>query len=162
MFINNPKAFAEWFNKKYPAAYRQITVEDVNTMAVCGLICRERYYSKSKDGKTVKTVLQYEQVILNHDKRIEILNADRAVRCTRCGSLFFSIFDYEKEKTDKFCPDCVLQSERKRIKRLLKISKLVKEVLQIKIDPADLGITDELYDDLFDDVEGTFKEKREK
>ncbi len=153
MLITTAEEFAKWFNETNPTTYRRITAKDVNTMAVCGLICREGYYSKSKDGKTVKTLLQYEQIILNHDKRAEILIADRAVCCTRCGSLFFSNFDYEKEKTEKFCPTCVLRSERKKIKSLLKISKLVEEVVQIKINPADLGITDELYDDLFDDIE---------
>ncbi|MFC1938452.1 hypothetical protein ACFLWH_02210, partial [Chloroflexota bacterium] len=61
MYSTNPKAFADWFNLKYPGAYRSITTNDIADMTTCGLIGRYRYYSPSQDGETIRAVLQYEQ-----------------------------------------------------------------------------------------------------
>jgi hypothetical protein len=63
MFINTPETFAEWFNVTYPSSYRKITGEDVRDLTVCGLIYRDgRYFSRDKDGETIRAILQYEQM----------------------------------------------------------------------------------------------------
>jgi DNA-directed RNA polymerase subunit RPC12/RpoP len=110
----------------------------------------------------MKKVLQYEQAVLNREKRAEILNADRAIRCTHCGSLFFSILDGEKEKPDTFCPGCVLNFERKRVRRFLKALKLMEAIFQIELDPTDADFTDEMRDDLFDEEEDIFEVNKKK
>jgi deoxyribodipyrimidine photolyase-like uncharacterized protein len=32
----NPEKFAEWFNEKYPGAYRHVVAQDVKDMMDCG------------------------------------------------------------------------------------------------------------------------------
>lgn len=113
MFINNAEAFARWFNRKYPGAYREITAEDIEEMAQCGLICRYQYYSTSKDGETVRGVLQYEQLRQNRQNRNEIRDANGAIHCRRCGALLTKS-DNKRGRPKEYCPQCAPVRGRER------------------------------------------------
>jgi hypothetical protein len=106
MFITNPEAFAEYFNKKYPGAYRRITAEDVNDMASCGLIHRYGFFSESMDGETVRAVLKYEQLRQNRQKRDEIRDAEGGIHCRRCGKLLLSQDKAKNGRRREYCHEC--------------------------------------------------------
>jgi hypothetical protein len=62
MISNNPNDFAQWFNKRYPGAYRKITGEDIRDLTICGFIHRYWHYSRIHVVETIREILFYEQM----------------------------------------------------------------------------------------------------
>ncbi len=62
MISNNPNDFAQWFNTRYPGAYRKITGEDIRDLTICGLIHRYWHYSRIHVVETIREILFYEQM----------------------------------------------------------------------------------------------------
>ena len=62
MYSTNPKAFAAWFNEKYPDAYRSISIQDLRDLITCKLIGRYGYYFTAQDGEIIRGLLEYEQL----------------------------------------------------------------------------------------------------
>jgi hypothetical protein len=117
MFITNPKVFAEWFNEKYPSTYYRITPEDINEMTACGLIHCYGYYSESKDGETVRDVLQYEQM---REKRIgrddaKVVNSQPT--CKGCGQPLPAPPPEKKGRHGEYCVECQSSRSRERYRK---------------------------------------------
>lgn len=81
--IASPEKFAEWFNLKYPNAYRQISTEDVKDMTDCGLIHHLGYYSRSQDTEIIKGILQYEKMREDRSQQQDKQNGPPL--CKMCG-----------------------------------------------------------------------------
>lgn len=112
MFITDPKAFAAWFNEKYPGAYRAITTEDVRDMTTCGLIYRYGSYSKSQDGETVRRILQYEQMREKRSAQQEsIKDKFKPSKCKRCEQPLPLESDIKTGRHKEYCPGCDVLSD---------------------------------------------------
>ena len=117
MFISSPEQFADWFNEKYPGAYRPVTTEDIQDMTNCGLIGRYRFYREPQDGEIVRGILQYEQL---REKRSteETHKVDRLElsKCKRCGQSLPLEPEDKTGRPKEYCPDCEPFRNRARVK----------------------------------------------
>ena len=121
MITSNPYKFAEWFNYKYPGAYRQLTFEDVKHLTDCGLIPRYGYYSGSIDGELIRRIVQYEQLrenrSANQDKEKKLLI------CKSCGQPLVPNPESKPGRPKEYCSECesFRNKERQRKARQLRI-----------------------------------------
>ena len=116
MPIVSPDKFAAEFNAAVPGAYRSITANDIRDMAECGLIGRYGYYGRL-DLETVRSILQYEQLRQNRQKKDEIRDSDGAIHCRRCGALLATQTDSKKGRPKEYCTDCEAYRGRERHKK---------------------------------------------
>lgn len=84
MYSTNPKAFAAWFNEKYPGVYRQITAQDVRGMTTCGLIGRYGFYLRD-DLETIRGILEYEQLRKNRPLPPTSEDKQELLKCKQCN-----------------------------------------------------------------------------
>ncbi len=117
MVSSDPKHFAEWFNHKYPGAYRQITYEDVKDMTDCGLIYRHKCYSGSEDGETIRGVLQYEQ--LRENRSLLQDKEKKPPTCRRCRQPLPPNPEDNSGRHKEYCSNCEPQRNRERQKKLM-------------------------------------------
>ena len=104
MFITNPEAFAQWFNARYPGAYRKITGEDVRDLTICGLIHRYGHYSRIHDGETIRKILLYEQMRDSRLKKEHELKS--TLVCKMCGKPLIQKLEGKPGRPKEYCPDC--------------------------------------------------------
>ncbi|MFC1953183.1 hypothetical protein ACFLWR_03535 [Chloroflexota bacterium] len=125
---NTPEWFTSSFNKKFPGAYRLITVEDVNDMTDCGLIGRYGYYleniglsecygfNKQDDYETVRGILQYEQMRAKRQRQPKPGEKPEPPKCKRCGRLLPVKPKGKKGRSRAYCSGCesFRDNDRKR------------------------------------------------
>ena len=107
MFITSPENFASWFNQTFPGAYRRITAGDVRGMTACGLICHYRTYSLSRDGETVRGILQYEQMREKQSTQPIPKEEREPPKCKMCGQLLPIEQTKESGRPKEYCPNSV-------------------------------------------------------
>ena len=118
MYITNPDKFAVWFSEKYPGAYRRITAEDVSDLTTCGLIGHHQYYSKSRDGETVRGILEYEQMMEKRFVKETIDNNQESPTCKICSQPLPTETDNKIGRPREYCPECQSLRNKDRQKRL--------------------------------------------
>jgi len=116
MITSGPKKFVEWFNEKYPGAYRRIGEEDVKDMTVGGLIHRHGYYGGLLDGEIVRAVLQYEQ--RRESRSLQQEQVEKALTCKICGQPLPETPERKTGRPREYCSDCEPQRIRQRQKSL--------------------------------------------
>ena len=116
MLTCSPQKFAEWFNEKYPGAYRQVVAQDVKDMTDCGLLYRRGYYSGSNDGEIIRAVLQYEQ--LRENRLTQQSNEKMPPCCRRCGEPLIANPQGKPGRPKEYCPGCETYRNRERQKVL--------------------------------------------
>ena len=102
--ITRPDKFAGFFNAKVPGAYRQVSADDIRDMTTSGLIGRYGYY-RHLDIETVRTILQYEQLRENRQKRDEIRDKNGSIHCRGCG-VVLTIPKAKRGRPNEFCGKC--------------------------------------------------------
>ncbi len=116
MLTSSPKEFADWFNEKYPGAYRRVAANDVKDMTDCGLIYHHKYYSGSEDGETVRGILQYEQLWENRLAKQD--EEKKPPSCRRCGQPLPPNPESKAGRHREYCSKCERQRNRERQKKL--------------------------------------------
>jgi len=111
----SPEKFAAEVNAKLPGAHRQITVDDVRDMVICGLIGKYSCFL-DLDLETVRAILQYEQLRENHEKRNEIRDENGVIRCRRCGVLLAKP-EGKNGRPNEFCDKCQPLRGRERYRK---------------------------------------------
>lgn len=115
MLTSSPKTFAEWFNDKYPGAYRQVGAEDVKDMTDSGLLYHRGYYSGSIDGETIRCVLQYEQMRKNRLTQQDKEN--KLLLCKICNQPLLPNPEGKVGRHREYCSECELARYRNRQKK---------------------------------------------
>ena len=118
MFITSHDKFASWFNETYPGAYRLITAEDAGGLTDCGLIGHNQYYSKSRDGETVRGILEYEQMREKRSAKEIINNNQASQKCRICSQPLPTETEGKKGRPREYCPRCESMRNKDRQKRL--------------------------------------------
>ena len=116
MITCDPSEFAEWFNDKYPGAYRQLVTEDVIYMELCGLIHRYGYYSGSIDGEIIRGILQYEK--LRENRSLKQHMAVQPPSCKCCGRQLLPKLGIKAGRHREYCFDCESHRNRDRQQKL--------------------------------------------
>lgn len=114
-FILSPVKFATEFNLMVLGAYREITAQDVREMTECGLIGKYGFYLHS-DLHTVISILKYEQLRNNRQKRQEIRDSDGTIHCRRCGALLADKGG-KKGRPKEYCADCECFRAKERYRK---------------------------------------------
>lgn len=114
----NPGIFAAWFNEKYPGAYRQIIAEDIKDLTICGLIGRYRYYSLSRDGETIRGILEYEQLQQKRPAQTGPREEPESAKCKMCSKTLPINPDEKTGRPKEYCLECEPLRNRDRQKRL--------------------------------------------
>jgi hypothetical protein len=112
----SPDRFAELINGVMPGAYRNITVQDIRDMTICGLIGHYGYYGHS-DIETVRAILQYEQL---REKRIQeqlIEDKSEPQKCKRCGQPLPYQRELKKGRHREYCQQCESSRVKERYLR---------------------------------------------
>ena len=123
MFINSPKEFADWFNKKYPGAYRPITAVDVRNLTECGLIGRYRSYSPFQDGETIRGILQYEQLRQKESTQESTVDKLELPKCKMCDYILPPEPEDKKGRPREYCTSCESSRNRERYRKWRKRKK---------------------------------------
>jgi hypothetical protein len=122
-----PEEFAEWFNERYPGAYRHIVTEDIKDLTDRGLIHHRGYYGGSSDGETIRAILQYEQL------REKPLTQQRIEKmrpcCRRCGKPLILTLQDKPGRPKEYCPVCEPFRNKER-QKLLRYRR--KKIIKIK------------------------------
>lgn len=116
MIITSPAKFADWFNDKYPGAYRQISTQDVKDMTDCGLIHLYEYYSRSIDGELIRRILLYER--MREDRSQQQEKHSDLPKCKMCGEPLPAVQESKPGRPKEYCSDCELFRNRERQKKL--------------------------------------------
>ena len=116
MEITSPEKFATWFNGKYQGAYRKISAEDVRDLTTCGLIGRYRYYSLSRDGETVRGILQYGQMREGRPTQ-EVHDEAEPPKCKMCGRSLPVEPEDKSGRPKEYCAGCELFRDKERKKK---------------------------------------------
>ena len=124
MFITSPENFASWFNQTFPGAYRRITAGDVRGMTACGLICHYRTYSLSRDGETVRGILQYEQMREKQSTQPIPKEEREPPKCKMCGQLLPIEQKRESGRPKEYCPKCETLRAAERSRKHREYGKL--------------------------------------
>ena len=123
MFIRSPIEFADWFNKKYPGAYRPITAVDVRELTKCGLIAHYRYYSLSQDGETIRGILQYEQLRQKKSTQESTEGKLEPPKCKMCEKPLPPEPEDKKGRPREYCTGCESSRNRERYRKWRKRKK---------------------------------------
>ncbi|MFC1982991.1 hypothetical protein ACFLV5_04345 [Chloroflexota bacterium] len=115
---SNSNRFATWFNITYPDAPRKITAEDVEDLKECELIHRYGFYSASQDGKTVMSILKYEQKRGKRSERKSNEDKSGPLMCKMCGQPLPVEPEGKSGRPKEYCPKCSRFRSRERQKKL--------------------------------------------
>ena len=129
MYITDPEEFADWFNETYPGAYRPITTEDARDMTTCGLMGHHQYYSKPRDGETVRGILEYEQMREKRSAKEANDNKRESPKCKICGQPLPTETDNKTGRPIAYCPECQSLRNKDRQKRLRRRRRNQKKTL---------------------------------
>ena len=106
MEITSPEKFARWFNDKYQGAYRKIDDEDVRDLTTCGLIGRYRYYSLSRDGETIRGILEYEHMREKRSAQPTLEDKQEPPKCKRCEQPLHPEPERKRGRPREYCRSC--------------------------------------------------------
>jgi hypothetical protein len=112
VITSNPTKFAQWFNEKYPGAYRRISAGDVKDMTTCGLIFHHGYYSGSMDGELIRGIFQYEK--LREKQSMEQGKDKDYPTCKSCGQLLSLNEEVKLGRHKEYCSECESRRNKER------------------------------------------------
>jgi hypothetical protein len=111
--ITSPEKFANYFNRKVPGAYRQLTTGDAKLLTECGLIRRHSYYIRS-DLETVRAILQYEKQRERVVQNPPVGERTEPPVCKLCGEPLPTEPERKKGRPREYCDACESKRARDR------------------------------------------------